>query len=360
MMIRHSSSAATAADFSYAAGLGERNFVGAGPLARRFSGRLCHATNRQAAVLTGSGTAALEIALHLLRREKPRGKYVAVSAYVCPAVISAILREGLKPLFIDVSPDSMSLNAAAAAARIDAQTLALVCTNIGGFADDYTKLGKLPSPLISDCAQSFGTTWKGRSIAALGDMAVLSFGPTKMLTAGAGGALLTGDAVRHAKALRYASEELSVEDYLAQGFVPTYGQHFPDVNAGLGLAQLKRFGTFLRKRRSIAAAYSAALGPVAKRLLPGIPAYSEPNYYRYYFLSDHSDRWIRLLRRGGVDARASISHDMSEYFSRIGPLPNLRENAQRMVSLPIHAALSRREADRVASILTHGVEAGLR
>lgn len=358
-MISHSASSVAAKDFSFVEGLARANFVGPGRLSERFRNRLRAFARRSECMLTNSGTAALEISLHVLRRALPKRRYVAVGSYVCPAVVSAIVREGLKPLFLDVMPDSVRISMESARNRIDQATLALICTNIGGIPDDYTEAERLGCPVVSDCAQGIGSSWAGRSIVELGQFAVFSFGPTKMLTAGVGGALLSNDETSHRSATSYATGELDVAEYRQKGFLATYGQCFSDLNAGLGLSQLQRMGAFVRKRQAIARAYGAVLLPHGIGV-PALPSGAGSNCYRYYFLSDRSADWIALLRRAGIDARPSISHSMVDYFQRIGRLPNLRKNAACMVSLPIYPELTTRQVGKITDTLQRAVDKGLR
>ena len=358
-MIPHSSSSVRPADLAYIADVAGSNFVGQGELCHGFEARLRKVCQRKTSVLTDSGSAALELGLRVLRKRWPRRRYVAVSAYVCPAVVSAIVREGLKPLFIDVRADSMNIDAAALKQRIDDQTLAIIFTNIGGIPDDYACASALPCALISDCAQGIGAAWMGRPLTSLGQLAILSFGPTKMLTAGSGGALLIDDSTLSALATTYSKQELDIADYRQNGFQPTYGQHFSDLNAGLGLAQLSRLNNFIKQRQKIAATYTDVLHVHAGITLPQPADAAVSNSYRYYFLTDTANAWLKHLRNSGIDARSSISHDMSSYYKGIGVLPNLTHNANRLVSLPIYPGLRRSEVLNIVQALRQGIETGL-
>ena len=96
------------------------------------------------------------------------------------------------------------------------------------------------------------------------------------------------------------------------------------------------------------------------RMPMALPVGASSNHYRYYFLSERSGDWIALLRRAGIDARASVAHSMADYFPRIGRLPNLKKNAATVVSLPIYPGLAAREVGRIADALRKAVDKGLR
>lgn len=358
-MIRHSSSHVLPEDFSYIEGLAQRNFVGHGVLCQAFAAALALRFERAGCLLTGSGTAALEIALHELRRRRPRAEEVVVSAYVCPAVVSAVMREGLRPVFVDVQEGSLNIDADAVARVIGKTTLAVIMTHVGGIADPVTDIVAFNVPVISDCAQALGATWNGKALIAYGEVGIASFGPTKVLAAGGGGALFADEEGLFACAERHATEEWSVRDYELAGFVPTFGQHFSDLAAGLGQAQLLRFDWTLARRREIASRYTTLLRGRVGIELPLIANECEANNFRYYFFSSSAPEWLKLLREGGVDARTSISHNMTNYFPHGGLTPHLTSNARRLISLPIHAALSDQEVAQVVAMLEQGFALGL-
>lgn len=358
--IRHSSSHVGADDFAYVRRIAKSNFVGEGPFAESLRKRLATVFGRPGVVLTNSGTAALELALHQLRTEAPRRRLVAVSAYVCPAVVNAILRADLKPLFADIEPRSLNLDVASLRDRVDDRLLAIILTHPGGVPDDCKAAESLALPVISDCAQGVGAMSAGRPVTQYGRTAVLSFGPTKPFTAGTGGAILMDDAAMLEELRVLARGEHDVAHYRRAGFHVSFGQQFADVNAGLGLSQLSRFDRFLRRRRAIARRYDKVLLP-AGCLVPGSDLqHGERNGFRYVMLSDHAVAWLDLLRGAGIDARPSIAHDMTAYFPGLGRLGNLRHQAPRVVSVPIHPRLTDKEVRTITSALRRGIDMGLR
>jgi perosamine synthetase len=358
-MIQHSSCHLLPEDFSYIEGLAQRNFVGEGMLCESFALALGQHFKRVHCMLTNTGASALEIALHVLRQSRPGFDDVILSAYVCPAVVSSILREGLRPVFADIQEGSMNLDAGSVSHRIGARTLAVIMTHAGGNADPVSDLLGLGIPVISDCAQAIGSKWNNRQVTVFGEATVTSFGSTKMLTVGSGGALFSDDETFFSLASHHAKEEWQVADYKSRGFVPTYGQHYSDLLAGLGQAHLKRFDKNLLRRSFIAHQYTAVLVQSHKIILPTIPRECEPNNFRYYFFSPSSQKWIKFLQAEGIDARPSISHNMIEYFPPCKSFVNLERNTCRLVSLPIHTSLSDGDIARVLEALEKGIKSGL-
>ena len=189
-LIRHSASHVLATDFHYIAGLVERNYVGQGALCEDLRQLIKEQFACSEVILTDSGTAALHLCLVALSMERPGRTKVLAGAYACPEVICAILQAGLEPVLADSRADCLNVDMAAVGRLIDETTLAIICTHVAGIPDDYRLAATYGVPVISDCAQAVGSSVDGRDVAIEGLFAILSFGATKMLTAGGGGALL--------------------------------------------------------------------------------------------------------------------------------------------------------------------------
>jgi dTDP-4-amino-4,6-dideoxygalactose transaminase len=355
-LIRHSASHVLAADFQYLQGLIERNYVGDGPLCDDLRQLLKAQFSCSEVVLTDSGTAALHLGLLALAAERPGRRRVPVSAYVCPEVISAIVRAGLEPVLADSRDDSLNLDMAHLGGLVDAQTLAIICTHIGGLPDDYATAASFGVPVISDCAQALGSLVAGRDVACDGVCVILSFGATKMLSAGGGGALLCRSESVAGTVANLARPELPVDEYRRRGFQVTWGQHMGDLTAGLAAAQVRRLAAIIERRRSIAESYERVL-----RARSDVTTVSEgtgvrANRFRYYFLSPEAPRWIKALRSKGIDARESISHVIPEYRGDMRAFPRLGSVSTMVVSVPIFPAMTAQQTETVVAALGAGPE----
>ncbi len=354
--IRHSASGVLAEDFDYVPGVAARNFIGQGPLCEELRRLLRVQFRCGEAILSDSGTAALHLVLCALAEEHPDRTSVLMSAYVCPQVLSAALQAGLEPVLVDTRPDSLNMDMQVGGKKVDSKTLAIICSHIGGIPDDYATASTFGVPVISDCAQAVGSRTDGRELACEGLCAVLSFGSTKMLTAGGGGALLCRSDSLAAAASALAQPELPVAEYRRTGFRVTYGQHMGDLTAGLVGAQLRRLDALVDRRRSIAGRYEHALS--ARRDVQRVSEGSgvRANRFRYYFLSHQAGLWIAALRSKHIDARGSIGHAIPEYDHSLAQYPALAEVAARVVSVPIFPAMTDAQVDSVANALERGPE----
>jgi dTDP-4-amino-4,6-dideoxygalactose transaminase len=350
-MIRHSASHLVAADFDYVREIIDRNHIGAGPLCDALRELLKTQFPCNEVILADSGTAALHLCLLGLASERPGRTKVLAGAYACPEVICAILHARLEPVLVDSRADCLNVDMAAVGRLVDEKTLAIICTHVGGIPDDTRLAASFGAPVISDCAQAVGSSVHGRDVASEGLVTILSFGPTKMLSAGSGGALLCRSESLGRTLVNLARTELSIEEYRHGGFRTTYGQHFGDLTAGLAAAQLRRLAKLVERRRSIAASYEAVLRARGDIELPNEGACARANRFRYYFLSREAAVWIESLRSRGIDARGSIAHVIPEYYGSLPGFPRLRAMAGRVVSVPIYPAMSTADVDTITAAL---------
>ena len=237
------------------------------------------------AVAVASGTAALTIALLALG---VRGREVVVPANTFYATAAAVLQAGARPVFADVEAGTFALSAATTAAALTPRTAAVVTVHIGGLIspqiDELQALcDERGIALVEDAAHAHGATFDGRFAGSFGAAAAFSFYPTKVVTSGEGGMVLTG------------SEELAQEAriYRDQGKGAFSANHhvrlgsawrMSELHAATGLVHLRRMEEFIARRRAVAARYDKALGD-----LDGIQPLAEPpgcrsNIYKYIAL----------------------------------------------------------------------------
>lgn len=353
-MIPHSASYVDFDDFSFINEISKSNYVGDGVNCDALRRELSSQFSVKQAMLSSSGTSALELTFFTLKKLRPKARYIALGGYICPSVVNAAVKLDLKPIFLDSLSNSMNLDVALACEYDDLNLLALVCTNVAGIPEDYSLAQKLNCFLVSDCAQALGSTWDGNALLSYGIAATMSFGPTKMITAGMGGAVLSSFDEFLALANIAAIPEHGEDYYLQHGMDIVYGQNFSDVNASIAYSQLQKLKNFLNARSKISQAYTECLTEECKVELPYISPRSLVNNYRYYFFSDNAPKWIAFLRENGIDARSSIAHDVTQYFSGSTKVANIKNNKKRLVSLPIHPSLTPVNVEHILGTLKLG------
>jgi dTDP-4-amino-4,6-dideoxygalactose transaminase len=154
-----------------------------------------------------NGTHTLEAALAACGVGE--GDEVIVPAITFVATASVVLGVNATPVIVDVDPDSLCIDVAAAEAAINARTRAIMPVHIAGTACDMDALTELCSrhglAMIEDCAHAPGTRWRGRGAGSFGSFGSFSFEASKLITAGEGGALTTNDEALRARAWSYVN-----------------------------------------------------------------------------------------------------------------------------------------------------------
>ena len=262
----------------------------AGPAPAAFEAALAEATGLPHVLALASGTAALHLGYRCLGLERGNEVWTATLTYV--ATIAPAVQMGARPRFLDVSPESWTLDPdllereLARAARAGRLPRAVVPVDLFGQSCDLDAIGALCGrwgvPVLCDSAESLGATCRGRPAGQGARMAAFSFNGNKIVTAGGGGALASADAALIAEARGLANQaKRPAPHYEHETTGYSYG--LSSVLAALGLAQLGALADRVAARRAIFARYRAALGD-----LPGIAFMPEPAW-------SHGTRWLTAI-----------------------------------------------------------------
>lgn len=199
------------------------------------------------------------------------GDEVIVPALTFVATAGAVLAVNATPVIVDVDAGSLTIDVAAAEAAITERTRAIVAVHVAGAACDVDALTELCARralhLIEDCAHAHGSTWRGHGLGSFGAFGSFSFQASKLMTAGEGGALLTGDDELRARALAYTNcGRVEGEHFYHHA---TYGTNLrmSEWQATVLRAQLARFPEQHARRNANARALSDALATI-----PGLRA----------------------------------------------------------------------------------------
>ena len=318
-----------------------------GAQVEQFERRMAAFVGARGGVAVNSGTTALELAL--LSLGVKRGDEVILPSYVCAAPWLAVCRVGATPKLVDIEPGSYTIDPARAKKALSRRTRAIIVPHLFGLPADLTRLQTLHVPLIEDCAQTLGATERGRRVGSVGAAAVCSFYATKLLCTGEGGMLLSRKAVilERGRVLR----EYDEEPLLVPG---AFNRKMTDLQAALGLSQLRRLRWFLQRRKAIAGMYRKALAGT-EALLPVVPKGRTHCFFRYVIrLQDgrHStlEKVMARLERRGVHCRRPVFRPLHRYLNLKG-FPESEEAHRTALSLPIYPSMTDRMVRRVVTVL---------
>lgn len=328
---------------------------------REFEDAFAKAHAAPFAIAVTSGTAALEI---ILRAMDVRGRDVVVPANTFAATAFAVQAAGARPVFADVNDATFALDVDTVTAALTPETAAVVLVHIGGLiTPEISALRQLCDDrgiaLVEDAAHAHGSTHDGAHAGSFGVAGSFSFYPTKVITSGEGGMIVT--AAEHIR-----DEALAYRDQGKAGFLGNqhvrqgYAWRMSELHAAAGAVHLRRLDEYLAVRRRVAARYDDALPAIAGlHPLPTPPA-SRSNYYKYIVLLDDAlDRAVlkRELADGfGVFLSGEVYETplhLQPVFAELnnGALPVAERVCARHVCLPVHSDMTDDEVEYVLSAL---------
>lgn len=336
--------------------------ITSGPWVERFEAALSEFCGGRPVRVVTSATAAVEIALQLAGIGP--GDEVITCAQSFFTVLNMIVKVGATPVFVDCDPVTRNIDLGQAEARIGPRTRAIIPTHWPGSLVDMDALYALARShglrVIEDAALVIGSRWKGKPVGAFGDLVTFSFHPNKNMTSIEGGALVCNDAdeARRVDILRFHGIERLEDGTRDVGF-PGGKFNLPDVNARIGVAQLERLPAFLEQRRALVVRYFERFATDPACVLPPRPVEGDGQSWNMFCILLPLDR-LTLSRKAFRDALAEIgiatgvSYEAlhlstlgRRYGYRRGDLPNTERIAESTVTLPLHAAMSVADVDRV-------------
>jgi len=339
-------------------------WIGTGPKVAQFEQEFCaYKGNTRYPVAVNSCTAALHISM--IAAGLQPGDEVITSAMTFCATVNAIIHAGLRPTLADIDPVTMNIDPDDLERRITARTRAILPVHFAGRSCDMDTLCFLARKhglkIIEDCAHAIETTFHGRPAGTMGDFGCFSFYVTKNIVTGEGGMILTKnkDDANRCKVLalhgmsKDAWNRFSDEGYKHYEVVECgFKYNMTDIQAALGIHQLKRVDSYWRKRENIWQQYNEAFADLPITL----PAPPEKNtrhaYHLYTILVNQErtgisrDQFLTAMARHNIGTGVHyLSIAEHPYYQktfgwRPEEYPNARRIGRETVSLPLSAKLT--------------------
>jgi len=308
-----------------------------------------------------SGTDALILALRACGVQA--GDEVIVPPFTFVATGSAVSAVGAKPVFADIAPRTFNLDPGELERRVTPRTRAIIVVHLYGLAADmdpilaFARARKLP--VIEDAAQAIGASYKGRPVGSLGDVACLSFYPTKNLGAyGDAGMAVTNSepmAVRmrtlrnHGQTGKYVSSE------------PGLNSRLDEIQAAILRVKLGHLAEWQRARQERAANYTKLLAGVSGVRTPAIPANCEHVFHQYTIRAARRDALQQYLaeRKIGSTVYYPVPLHLQPIYASLrhkaGDFPESERAAREALSLPMYPEL---RSEQMATVVA-AIRAGL-
>ena len=331
-----------------------------GPRLAAFEAAFAPRVGARFASAVSSGTAALHLALRAVGVGE--GDEVVTTPFSFVASANAAIFERARPVFADIDPLTLNLDAAAAAAAVTPRTAAILPVHVFGYPADMPAFEALGLPIVEDACEALGAVYEdGNPVGGRGHPTTFAFYGNKQLTTGEGGMLTTADpGIKQrvdSERNQGRSPDMGWLDHDRLGF----NYRLSDVACALGIAQLERLDELLASRARVAALYLQALDAIDGLTLPCQDAGGSRRSWFVFVvqLPRHVDRddTVRALGALGIASKPYFPaiHLMSyyrEHFGhREGEFPVCEDIAARSVALPFFPEMTEGQVDRVAAAL---------
>ncbi len=341
---------------------------GDGPYTAKATELFCKRQGLNNALLTSSGTHALELAA-LLCNLQP-GDEVILPSFTFSSTANAFLLRGAKLVFCEIDPRTMNMDPECAASLVTPRTKVLAPIDYAGVPCDIDAFRRIADKagavVVQDAAQAVGSRYKGRACGADADFACYSFHETKNYVMGEGGAITfrndedlhTAEIIREKGTDRSKFYRGEVDKYSWQRSGSSYLPS--DILAALLYAQLQRFDEIMESRMHVWNTYHECFAPLEAEGLvarPFIPDYAQHNAHCYYLIlpsGEDRNRMLDDMRAKGVGA---VFHYIPLHSAPCGvaqgyraeDLPLTEEYAARLIRLPLFSGMAEEDLAHIVN-----------
>ncbi|HYU82235.1 MAG TPA: DegT/DnrJ/EryC1/StrS family aminotransferase [Candidatus Polarisedimenticolia bacterium] len=333
-------------------------WVTQGPKVAEFEKAVASYVGAKHGVATTSCTTGLHLSLATIGVGP--GDEVIVPSFTFIASANAILYTGATVVFCEIDPRTFNADPADIERRITKKTKAIMPVDQIGLGCDIDGVNQVAKrhgiEVVEDAAPTIGGTYKGRRVGSNAHQTVFSFHPRKVITTGEGGMITTDDDALADKARKLRAHAMSVSDLdrhkADRPILESYDElgfnyRMTDIQASIGLVQIRRLDELLRIRVAKADRYGRELADLKKVRTPYSPSYATHTYQSYCLDLDTSidrdDLMARLLRRGVATRRGVMaSHLEKVYRDRVGTvsLPITEQKARSTMLIPLFATMT--------------------
>lgn len=361
------------ADINEVVSVLKSDFLTQGPVILDFEKKLAKEVGAKYAVTFNSGTAALHGAYFTLGLTKD-DEFIT-----SPMTFSATANAGLylnaKPVFVDIEADTGNIDTSKIETEINTKTRLIVPIHFGGYPVNMKKIQQIANQyhlfVVEDACHALGTKYQNSKIGncRYSDMTVFSFHPVKHITTGEGGAVATNNLKYYKKLLMFRTHGITKKNYLYEPDgdwyyemqILGYNYRMTDIQAALGISQLKRLPAFIKRRREIANIYNQEF---AKNPFFDLPVEEKGVFSAYHLypirLKDgykkNKKKIFSELRENGLGVQVHyIPVYRLPYYQNLGfrkgLCPNAEDFYQREISIPIYPSMSNKNVKLVINII---------
>jgi len=339
--------------------------LSAGPLVAEFEKAMARWVGRAHGAAVASGTLGACLAFKVMGIGP--GDEVLTTAYAWHQIAHAITLVGATPILVDIDYWSGCIDPVKAAEKIGPRTKAILATNVNGHPADWQALRALADKhdlkLVEDSTEAVGSRYKGKLVGGFGDVAIFDFSQPSALCCGQGGMVVTDDPML-ASELGYLRERrLSDRNSVSVGSRVPWQASMSDLDAAIGLAQLKRIDEILLKRKQVEAWYHTQMQSFEGIKPPYLAEDIDEVHWMLYkihlgkrFTGSARNQIIEDMDANAVESAIYCIplHQQFHYQQQgwhRGLLPNTERIGDRSLTLPFHTHLEEDEVRYIVKTL---------
>lgn len=373
-MIPYGRQSIDADDISAVVDVLRSDWLTTGPKVADFERAFANHVGAKFAVAVSSGTAALHCAMYALGIGP--GDEVIVPPMTFTATANCVVYQGGIPVFVDVDPETLLIDAEKAEAAITENTKAIIAVDYTGQPCDYDALRTIAKKhslaLLSDACHALGARYKDKMVGSLADLNVFSFHPVKHITTGEGGMITTDNPAFDQRMRMFRNHGITTDHRLRESkgtwFYEMvdigYNYRITDFQCALGISQLRKNPHWIAKRQAIASRYDSAFRKIETVRPLEVRANVFHAYHLYVIRLGSEERRLdrgaifKELRDDGIGVNVHYipAHLHPYYQSRFGTHRGLCPVAEyaydSILSLPLFPTMSQGEVEEVIDSLS--------
>jgi dTDP-4-amino-4,6-dideoxygalactose transaminase len=350
-------------------------WIATGPRVTQFTEALQAYFQAPQALPLMSATTGLHLSLLAMNLEP--GDEVITTPLTFAATLNTIVLAGGKPVLIDIDPNTLNMDLNKLESAITSRTRVIMPVHFAGLPVDLDPLYDIAQRnglrVLEDAAHAMGAEYKGKRIGSFGDTQVFSFHPTKNMTTGEGGCVATRDQhlAEQVARLRFHGIDRQAFNRYGKGgtqdyeiVMPGFKSNMTDIQAAIGIHQLKELDGFIARRAELAERYQEALSDWPQWTLPSRPDYDHLHSWHIYtpLINEdvaglNRDQFMTAMKEKNIGTGLHYrAVHLYPYYRQVfrfqdGDFPNAEDVCSRIVSLPLFPGMTDAEHDRVLDVM---------
>jgi len=344
----------------------DSGYLTQGPKVEKFEHLVAEFIGTKYAYATTSATTALHLSLVVLGIG--RDDEVLVPDFTFPATANVVVQQQAKPVLVDIDIDTFNINTEDLESKVTSKTKAIIPVHAFGLSADMNSILVIAKKhglfVIEDAACAIGATYHSKPCGSFGEMGCFSFHPRKAITTGEGGMITTNSDV-FAERIRLLRNHGGVQSEGRFTFEAAgYNYRMSDIQAAVGIAQMRKLDAIIKRKRELAAEYYERLRGFEEVEVPFEPSWGGHIFQSFVVLTDDQidrDAVIRNMKELGIETTlGTYALHCQPFFIKtydygLDELPNSYRAFKQSLTLPLYYEMNVRDIDRVVEGLINSI-----